>query len=118
MEVVLNYYDKKAKDREDWGRRELIKSVLDLLSVPDNDQGRPDLDKVAEAWLDLTRDVWYEKLLSRKNRNKILRLKDIRKDLEQKPIDNERLHNAFSSIKIAQSIHTRVVAIIVGVPGN
>ncbi|MBU0944747.1 MAG: helicase [Proteobacteria bacterium] len=118
MEMVLNYYDKKAKEREDWERKDLIKSVLDLLSVPDNDQGRPDLDKVAEAWLDLTRDVWYEKLLSRKNRNKILRLKDIRKDLEQKPIDNERLHNAFSSVKIAQSIHTRVVAAIVGVPGN
>ena len=102
----------------DWARRDLIKSVLELLSVPENDQGRPDLDKVAEAWLDLTRDVWYEKLLSRKSRNKILRLKDIRKDLQQKPIDNERLHKAFSSVKIALSIHTKVVAAIVGVPGN
>jgi hypothetical protein len=118
MKAVLDYYDKKAKESEDWERRDLITNVLKLLSVPDNDQGRPDLDKVAEAWLDLTRDVWYEKLLSRKNRNKILRLKDIRKDLQQKPIENERLHNAFSSVKIAQSIHTRVVAAIVGVPGN
>ena len=117
MELVLNYYHKKAKESQDWERKSLIESILQLLSVPDNDQGRPDLDKVAEAWLDLIRDAWYEKLLSRKMRNKILRLKDIRKDLELKPIDNDRLSEVFSAIKMSQSIHTRVVSAIVGVPG-
>ncbi|MDJ0622204.1 MAG: SNF2-related protein [Desulfocapsaceae bacterium] len=116
MKKILTYYDKVAKKNEDWDRKSLIVKILQLLSVPDHNQGRPDLDNVAEAWLDLTRDVWYKKLLEKKRRYKPLRLRDIRKDLQQKPLDSEQLYDAFSSIKNAQPIHARVVSAIVGVP--
>jgi hypothetical protein len=75
------------------------------------------LDSVAEAWLDLTRDVWYQKLIKRR-RFKPLRLKDIRKDLQQNPFSLDQLKQAFSSIPHAQPLHSRVVSAIVGVPSS
>ncbi len=116
MEVVLTHYDKVAKNSNDWNRRELVSHILRLLAVPDQSEGWPDLDNAAEAWLDLTRDVWYKKLLEKRRHFKPLRLKDIRKDLEQKPLGDKQLYQAFSTIKSAQPIHARVVAVIVGVP--
>ncbi|BHH85783.1 SNF2-related protein [Desulforhopalus sp. 52FAK] len=118
MGKVLSYYDEVAKKNEDWDRRELVGNILQLLAVPDQSEGRPDLDNVAEAWLDLTRDVWYKKLLEKRRQFKPLRLKDIRKDLRQNPLDDKQLYEAFSSIKSAQPIHARVVSAIVGVPDN
>jgi len=75
----------------------------------------PDLDAVAEAWLDLIRDTWYAKLTQRR-RFKPLRLRDIRKDLKSHPIPSDRILKAFSDIPSSQPIHTRIVSAIVGVP--
>ena len=115
MELVLKYWHKKAKEEKNWQQKELFEQILDLLNVSQTDQDRPDLDSIAEAWLDLTRDVWYETLLKRR-RFKPLRLKDIRKNLQQQPLTSDQLHKAFSSILQAQSLYSRVVSAIVGVP--
>ncbi len=89
--------------------------LLKLVDVSGYELERPDLDSIAEAWLDLTRDVWYQKLIKRR-RFKPLRLKDIRKDLQQNPFSMEQLKQAFASIPYAQPLHSRVVSAIVGVP--
>ncbi len=115
MTLVLNYYLKQAKQEGDRSRKEILVAALGLLDIPANEEERPDLDAVAEAWLDLIRDTWYEKLISRR-RFKPLRLKDIRKDLQTKPIPSEKIYEAFKRIPSARPIHTRVVSAIVGVP--
>ncbi len=115
MELVLKYWHKKAKEEQNWQRKKLLEQILDLTNGTQTDQDRPDLDSIAEAWLDLTREVWYEKLLKRR-RFKPLRLKDIRKNLQQHPLSSDQLHKTFSSILRAQSLYSRVVSAIVGVP--
>ncbi len=92
----------------------MLKQVETLISIPEIDQERPDLDSVAETWLDLTRDMWYERLLKIK-RFKPLRLKDIRKDLQQQPLTTPQLQEAFSTVQRAQPLHSRIVAAIIGV---
>ncbi|RUM36179.1 MAG: helicase [Desulfobulbus sp.] len=114
MDLVLKYWHKKAKEEEQWQRKELLEQILDLVNAPRTDQDRPDLDSIAEAWLDLTRDVWYETLLKRR-RFKPLRLKDIRKNLQKNPLATDRLQQTFSNIVRAPSLYARVVAAIIGV---
>ncbi|MBN2791938.1 MAG: hypothetical protein JXQ81_05455, partial [Desulfuromonadales bacterium] len=115
MRLVLEHYLKQADIEGTVERKELIEAALGLLKIPANEEERPDLDAVAEAWLDLIREVWYEKLLSRR-RVKPLRLKDIRGDLKKKMLSSESIRAAFDRIPSAQPIHTRVVSAIVGVP--
>ncbi len=115
MSLVLEHYRKQAEQIGDKDRIEIVKARISLLKIPANEDERPDLDAVAEAWLDLIRETWYEKLTQRR-RFKPLRLKDIRKDLKSKPISSERIVDAFEKIPAAQPIHTRVVSAIVGVP--
>jgi hypothetical protein len=115
MRLVLGHYLKSAEQNSDRERLEVVRAALELLSIPTTEDERPDLDAIAEAWLDLIRGVWYEKLMNR-NRYKPLRLKDIRKDLKARPMTTESIVEAFSGIPSAQPIHTRVVSAIVGVP--
>jgi hypothetical protein len=115
MRLVLGHYLKAAEQNNDRERLEVVRAALGLLNIPATEGERPDLDAVAEAWLDLIRNVWYEKLMSRK-RFKPLRLKDIRKDLKIRPMTTESIVEAFTGIPSAQPIHTRVVSAIVGVP--
>ena len=115
MSLVLQHYRKQAEQIGDKNRIEIMKAHISLLEIPANEDERPDLDAVAEAWLDLIRETWYEKLTQRR-RFKPLRLKDIRKDLRSKPISSDRIVDAFGNIPAAQPIHTRVVSAIVGVP--
>lgn len=115
MKLILEHYIKIAKEQGRWDDVELLAGILQFNDPPRHDEERPDLDLIAEIWLDLTRDAWYKKLL-RKRRRKPLRLKDIRKDLQQNPIELERLKEVFSNIRRGQPINTRVVSAIVGVP--
>jgi len=114
MKLVLEHYIKNAKNQDNWGEVELLNDILKFTDKPKNDEERPDLDTIAEIWLDLTRDAWYEKLL-KKRRYKPLRLKDIRKDLQQNPLDVEQLREAFSNIRQSQPINSRVISAIIGV---
>jgi hypothetical protein len=115
MELVLGHYQKQAESRKDRQRIDVVKDTRKMLDIPSTEQDRPDLDAVAEAWLDLIRETWYERLMQRR-RFKPLRLKDIRKDLRNKPIDTEKITAAFNSIPLAMPIHNRVVSAIIGVP--
>jgi len=115
MRLVLDHYIKKADLQGDKNWLEASKEAKRMLEVPANEEERPDLDSVAEAWLDLIREAWYEKLMQRR-RFKPLRLKDIRKDLRSNPLSSEQIIEAFSRIPSAQPIHSRVVSAIVGVP--
>jgi len=115
MKQVLGHYLKQAEQAGDHDRREVLKAALGLLDIPAHEQERPDLDAVAEAWLDLIRDTWYAKLTQRR-RFKPLRLRDIRRELKTHPIPAERILKAFSAIPSSQPIHTRIVSAIVGVP--
>lgn len=115
MQLMLRNYLKQAESERDVERKELMEAALSLLDIPANEEERPDLDAVAEAWLDLIREVWYDKLTSRR-RVKPLRLRDVRSDLKKRPLSSERMKDAFSRIPSAQPIHTRVVSAIVGVP--
>lgn len=115
MKLVLNHYLKLAELAGDRDRKEILSAALGLQGVPAHEQERPDLDAVAEAWLDLIRDTWYAKLTQRR-RFKPLRLRDIRKDLKSHPIPSDRILQAFSEIPSSQPIHTRIVSAIVGVP--
>ena len=115
MELVLGHYLKQAESQKDRQRIDVVKDAQKMLDIPSKEQDRPDLDAVAEAWLDLIRETWYERLMQRR-RFKPLRLKDIRKDLRYKPIDTEKITAAFNSIPLAMPIHNRVVSAIIGVP--
>jgi len=115
MRLVLGHYRKLAEQGSDRERVAIIEAAMGLLKVPATEEERPDLDAVAEAWLDLIRGVWYEKLKNRK-RYKPLRLKDIRKDLKIRPLPSASIVETFTGIPSAQPIHTRVVSAIVGVP--
>ncbi len=115
MSHVLEYYGQRAKDEQRWDDLSVIETLKKLLEPPTSEQQRADLDTIAETWLDLTRDVWYDKLKKRKGL-KPLRLKHIRNDLKKNPIPTHELKTAFSAIPTCESLYTRVVAAIVGVP--
>jgi hypothetical protein len=115
MSHVLEYYGQQAKDEQRWDYLSVIETLKKLLEPPTSEQQRPDLDTIAETWLDLTRDVWYDKLKKRKGL-KPLRLKHIRNDLKKNPIPAHDLQTAFSAIPTCESLYTRVVSAIVGVP--
>jgi hypothetical protein len=117
MELIFTHYLERARENGDQRRLEVVGSAKALLDIPANDQERPDLDAVAEAWLDLIRETWYERLM-RRRRFKPLRLKDIRKDLKDRPMATERIAAAFGSIPASPPIHARVAAAIVGIPDN
>ncbi|MFO7983891.1 MAG: SNF2-related protein [Desulfuromonadales bacterium] len=117
MRHVLGHYLKQAQQEGDHDRKQVLKAALGLQDVPAHEEERPDLDAVAEAWLDLIRDTWHATLTQRR-RFKPLRLRDIRKDLKSHPIPSDRIHEAFSAIPSSQPIHTRIVSAIVGVPGK
>nr|WP_321464369.1 helicase-related protein [uncultured Desulfobulbus sp.] len=115
MKLILDHYVKTAQNQENWEAVELLGDILKFTDPPKNDEDRPDLDTIAEIWLDLTRDAWYEKLLS-KRRYKPLRLKDIRKSLQQNPLGIDVLREAFSNIRQSQPLNSRVISAIIGVP--
>jgi len=117
MDLILSHYIEQAQQQGDFQRVEVAKEAKELLGIPAHAQERPDLDAIAEAWLDLIREAWYERLANRR-RFKPLRLKDIRRDLKSKPLESEKIINAFTQIPSAQPIHTRVVSAIIGVPDN
>ncbi len=117
MRQVLGHYLRQAEQAGDRERIAVLKGVLALQEVPLDDQERPDLDAVAEGWLDLIRETWYQKLIQRR-RFKPLRLRDIRKELKSRPIPLGRIAEVFSSTPLSQPIHTRIIAAIVGLPDS
>lgn len=122
MKLVLQEYEKSAIRSRDREREALVRSLRQLVEssdasqVPDSKEAvAVDLNAVAERWLDVIRPVWYKHLTHRR-RNRPLRLRDIRNDLIDNPIETEKLDEAFNANFGMPPIDERIVAAIIGVP--
>lgn len=111
---VLSHYVQKAKQG---GNFELAARWDALASATKVGDGkRPDLESVAENWLDLIRPLWFEKLRDRKKRRRPLLLRDLRGDLVKKPFGIDDVEVKFREVPLVDSLDERIAACILGVP--
>ncbi|MFC1537028.1 C-terminal helicase domain-containing protein [Pseudomonadota bacterium] len=115
MEHLLKKYVEQNKRTPDSALAVVSSSLLDALEHKDSEAGY-DLDSLAECWLDLVKEPWFEALMTRHKRIKPLRLKDLRKGLVENPIDAKKIEKAFEQVAISQSISRRAVVTILGMP--
>lgn len=114
MADVLGEYATKAIKRSEL---ELAARWKALASAAQAVEGRrPDLESVAENWLDLIRPLWFEKLRDRKKRRRPLLLKDLRNDLLKKPFSIDEVEERFREVPVVESLDERIAACILGVP--
>ncbi len=111
---VTSQYVAKAKKA---GNFEMAARWQALTSATQVGEGRrPDLESVAENWLDLIRPLWFEKLRERRKRRRPLLLKDLRQDLVKKPFTIDEVERRFQEVPVVDSLDQRIAACIVGVP--
>lgn len=115
MEVVIDHYMKQSLHRRDDHSRARWSAVLSACR-PADDASRPDLDAVAERWLELVRPIWFARLGERRKRRRPLLLKDIQRDLMDKALAIEAVERAFSAIPMTPPMDERITACIIGVP--
>jgi hypothetical protein len=113
MRLILKKYKDEAVKCGDSEREGLVNYLLSLVEVEYGKQP-VDLNILAELWLDLIRPRWFERLKERRP-SKPLRLKHIRKDLIQNPIETEKLREALKVLEV-KPLDERIVATIIGVP--
>jgi len=80
------------------------------------DGTRPDLETVAENWLDLIRPLWFSKLADRRSRKRPLLLRDLRADLLKNPFALCDAEARFANVPVVDSLDERIAACILGVP--
>jgi len=114
MHDVLAQYCKKAQKLGDQETAARWKALANA-AKPQAEGSRPDLETVAENWLDLIRPMWFAKLANRKNRRRPLILKDLHQDLIKAPFDLWDVESRFSAIPIVDSLDERIAACIIGV---
>lgn len=113
FEVTSQYASKAQKA----GNYELAARWTALASASQMVEGRrPDLESVAENWLDLIRPLWFEKLRDRKKRRRPLLLKDLRTDLMKKPFGIDEVEQKFREVPLVDSLDERIAACVVGIP--
>jgi len=115
MEYVLKKYSALSQRDPDLATAEVAKMILKALQRKD-EEAVYDLDSLAECWLDLVREPWFDALMSRHKRIKPLRLKDLRKRLVDNPIAVQKIETAFARVAESQSISRRAVVTILGMP--
>jgi hypothetical protein len=115
MQLILASYSDGP-----FGSAESEAHLRHLLSVL-NREGLDDCydwDAIAEAWLDLIRPVWYERLTTRKRLRPLL-LKDIRRDLMgPRRIPLAEILSQFDSLPTLPPLDERVAACILGLPNR
>jgi len=113
FDVLRNYVTKakKAGDLELAARWEILASATQISAGR-----RPDLESVAENWLDLIRPLWFEKLRDRKKRRRPLLLKDLRSELIKTPFAIEEVEKKFQEVPLVDPLDERIAACILGVP--
>lgn len=90
-----------------------LRELLEMLRNPPLGK-QPDWDTIAAHWLDIIRPVWFERLSGQ--RTKPLLLRDIRKDLLNRPDELiEQLEIHFSRFPVLRNPEERIKACIVGV---
>ncbi|MDT8376428.1 MAG: SNF2-related protein [Mariprofundaceae bacterium] len=115
MEYVLKKYSDLSQQLPESATADISMIILNALKHSDSESGY-DLDSLAECWLDLVREPWFEALMTRRKRIKPLRLKDLRKALVENPIEAHKIETAFSSVAASQPISRRAVVTILGMP--
>ncbi len=117
MLTVLEDYRRRAvKDRDDERR-----GVVDQLIAFASGDGRIDLDELVELWLAAIRQRWQEALQApgrRGRRGSLRRLAALGPELAKRPLTLEELVSLRDGVRLAPPIAERVVAAIVGVPGD
>jgi len=115
MRDVLHQYSKQAQKHGDleiaarW-------NALAKAAEPIADGTRPDLETVAENWLDLIRPLWFSKLSDRRGRRRPLLLRDLRADLLKNPFALSDVEARFADVPVVDSMDERIAACILGVP--
>jgi hypothetical protein len=115
MRDVLHQYSKQAQkvgDLEAAARWEALAKAAEPIS----DGTRPDLETVAENWLDLIRPLWFSKLADRRGRKRPLLLRDLRADLLKNPFALRDVEARFANVPVVDSLDERIAACILGVP--
>ena len=115
MRDVLHQYSKQAQKHGDLE----IAARWDALAKaaePIADGTRPDLETVAENWLDLIRPLWFSKLSDRRGRRRPLLLRDLRADLLKSPFALSDVEARFADVPVVDSMDERIAACILGVP--
>jgi superfamily II DNA or RNA helicase len=115
MEDVLGQYLKTAKKQNDQHLAARWESILNACKI-DKENIKPDLDAVAENWLNLIRPTWFKKLGDKRKRRRPLLIKDIRRNLIESPFSIEQVEEAFVSIPTIPPLDERIAACIIGVP--
>lgn len=115
MQLILaSYSDGPFGSPESEARLRHLLGVLNRESLDDC----YDWDAIAEAWLDLIRPVWYERLTTRKRLRPLL-LKDIRRDLMgPRRIPLAEILSQFDSLPTLPPLDERVAACILGLPNR
>jgi hypothetical protein len=123
-------YRSEAVASGDERRMEATRQLLGLIRPADADRlaveaqaglfdrAAVDLHALADAWLDAVRPVWYDHLRDR-CRMRPLRLKDLRPALVgANRLETEQLEELVARARLVRPIDRRVVATIIGVPGE
>lgn len=114
MKHILTCYQERAFDQVQTHLYQRLSEILELLR-PVHDRERPDLNTLAERWLELIRPEWLEQLKKRQP-GRALRLKGLREPLKRTMISPERIDEAFQNLPMLPPLSERILVAIVGVP--
>lgn len=117
MRDVLGHYSKRAKKEGDFETAARW-DALAKAAEPISDGNRPDLESVAENWLDLIRPLWFAKLADRRGRRRPLLLRDLHTDLLKHPFALIEVEARFSEVPVVDALDERIAACILGVPNS
>lgn len=115
MSEVLTSYARQALKGGDVKLAACWSSLV-AAAIPTSDGIRPDLDAVAERWLELIRPLWFEKLGEKRKRRRPLLLKDLKADLLRNPLDLATVEAQFKEVPTVDPLDERIAACIIGVP--
>lgn len=114
MREVLSQYSKRAQKAGDL-EASARWQALAKAAHPHSEGAKPDLETVAENWLDLIRPLWFAKLADRRSRRRPLILKDLQAELIKDPFSLADVEARFSEIPVVDSLDERIAACILGV---
>lgn len=114
MRQVLLHHQANAERQGHMERAARIDYLASLATVSAQVL-RPDIEVVAEQWLDWIRPRWFDKLAHRRKRRRPLLLRDLQSDLFRQELGLDALERKFLHIPTAAPLDQRIAACIVGV---
>jgi hypothetical protein len=116
MRIVLGKWSSNRSWVNSSDQADQVKTLLNLMSGAASAEC-PDWAQLADCWLDLVRPTWSAYLDKRGKKAGITRLRDIQKDLLDKPIAVEKVLERVAGINLRQKWEERIVACIFGFGG-